>query len=218
MEKDKYLDSLFDSQSKYCYESTDVLINKKNIKDQSTLEQVERIHTTYVLSKLYIKPVAGNFDINHYVQLHKTLFEDLYYFAGDFRCENISKGGIPFCRPEFIYQYLKSLLEQMKRKSLRLKSEEELINFLADFYSEINLVHPFREGNGRTQREFFREFILDLNKYINFGSFEIDYSRLNEVDKKTLILGCIESATKGTNDSLKEFFRACLVKRVEKTL
>lgn len=99
----------------YCYDKTDVLINKKDIRDAKTLEKIERIHTTYVLSKLYINPVSGNFDAKHYISLHKILFQDLYEFAGQIRNENISKGGIPFCRPEFVYQYLDYLLGQMNK-------------------------------------------------------------------------------------------------------
>lgn len=221
MEKGKnneYLESLYTEQSKHCYPNSDVLINSKGIMDSDVLEQVERVHTTYILSKLYMEPIKGDFGVEHYIKVHKTLFEDLYPFAGIIRNENIRKGNIPFCRPEFIYEYLNSLLEEMNEKSYSLKSEEELITFLAYYYSEINLVHPFREGNGRAQREFFREFVLEINKRINFGRFEIDFSRLKELDKKILILGCIEGATKGTTENLKQFFESCLVNHLEKTL
>lgn len=207
-----------DGKSKYCYDGTNILINKKDIRDYETLEKIERIHTTYVLSKLYIEPVNGSFDVKHYMTLHKILFQDLYSFAGEVRNENISKGGIPFCRPEFVYQYLEYLLKQMNKESYKLKSEDDLINFLAFFYAEINLVHPFRDGNGRTQREFFREFVLELNNRINFGNYEIDFSLLDAEMKKVLISGCVESATKGTNEDLKRFFRACLINNQQKSL
>lgn len=218
MEKNDYLKRYIDDKSNYCYEGTDILINKRDIKDADTLERVERIHTTYILSKLYLSPVKGRFDIEHYINIHKVLFQDLYSFAGEIRRENISKGGIPFCRPEFIYKYLKYLLEQMNEQSYKLKNEEELIEFLAFFYSEINVVHPFREGNGRSQREFFREFVLELNKRVDFGNYEIDFSVLKESDKKILISGCIEGATKGTTELLKKFFKACLIKNQQKHL
>lgn len=212
------LDELYNEQSKYCYKGTDVLINKKNIMNADVLLKVERIQVTYVLSNLYIKPIVGNFDVNHYLKIHEILFQNLYSFAGKFRDENISKKGIPFCRPEFIYDNLKVLLEQMNKKSYAIKSEEELIDYLAYYYSEINIVHPFREGNGRTQREFFRELVLELNNRINFGNYEIDFSQLSETDKKVLILGSIEGATKGTTEYLKQFFRACLIKTEQKQL
>lgn len=212
------LEELYTDQSKYCYKGTDVLINKKNITNNDVLLKVERIHVTYVLSNLYINPIVGNFDVNHYLKIHEVLFQDLYPFAGKLRTENISKGGIPFCRPEFIYDNLKDLLNKMNSKSYKLTSEDELIDYLAYYYSEINIVHPFREGNGRTQREFFREIVLELNNRIDFGNYEIDFSRLTDVDKKVLILGSVEGATKGTTEYLKQFFRACLTKIEQKKL
>lgn len=215
--KFRYQEALVE-KSKYCYANTDVLINKQNIKDNETLAKIERIHVTYVLSNLYLKPIKGNFDIDHYLKIHKILFQDLYPFAGTIRKENISKGGIPFCRPEFIYDNLKSLLTKMNEDSYKLETEEELISFLASFYSEINVVHPFREGNGRCQREFFREFVLELNNRISFGTYELDFTQLSETDKKILILGSIESATKGTTENLKQFFQACLIKNQQKKI
>lgn len=212
------LEELYTDQSKYCYKGTSVLINKRNITNNDILLKVERIQVTYVLSNLYINPIVGKYDVAHYLKIHEVLFRDLYSFAGKLRDENISKEGIPFCRPEFIYDNLKELLQQMKKDSYKLKSEEELIDYLAFYYSEINIVHPFREGNGRTQREFFRELVLELNNRIDFGNYEIDFSKLSDIDKKILILGSIEGATKGTTEYLKQFFRACLIKTEQKQL
>jgi len=219
MEKNnEMLERLIGTQSKYCYLGTSVLINNANIKDFDELENIDRLQTTYVLSKLYLEPIKGDFDIEHLKQIHKTLFNELYPFAGEFRYENISKDGIPFCRPEIIYMYLNELLKQMQKESAKLSSEDDLIHFLAYFYSEINLVHPFRDGNGRTLREFFREYVLELNKKINFGHFELDFSKLTEMDKKVHILGCVESARTGKLEHLEQFFGTCLTKSLQKEL
>lgn len=217
MVKDNY-EKMFDTQSKYCYLGTNVLINKADIRDQETLEKLDRIQTTYVLSKLYLSKINGNFDINHYKWIHKVLFNELYDFAGEFRYENISKDGIPFCRPEFIYRQLNVLLEQMKKQSYKIASEEELLDFLAYYYSEINLVHPFREGNGRTLREFIRQYVLELNKRIDFGHYELDFSLLSENDKNVHILACERSAINGDFKELKDFFKTCLIKENQKQL
>ena len=212
------LDRIIGTQSKCCYPGTNVLINKADIKDFKELENIDRLQTTYVLSKLYLEPIKGNFDIEHLKAIHKVLFNELYPFAGEFRFENISKDGIPFCRPEIIYMYLNNLLKEMKNQSTKITTEEELVHFLAYFYSEINLVHPFREGNGRTLREFLREYVLELNKSIRFGQYELDFSKLTEIDKKVHILGCIESARTGSLDYLEQFFSTCLVKSIKKEL
>jgi len=219
MEENKeMLERLIGNQSKYCYPETSVLINNADIRDFDELENVDRLQTTYVLSKLHLNPIKGNFDIEHLKLIHKTLFNELYPFAGEFRYEDISKDGITFCRPGIIYMYLNELLIKMQKESTKLSSEDELVQFLAYFYSEINMVHPFREGNGRTLREFFREYVLELNKRIGFGHFELDFSKLTETDKKVHILGCIESARTGDLEHLKQFFGTCLIKSIQKEL
>lgn len=219
MEENKQMiERLIGTQSKYCYPGTSVLINNADIRNFEELENLDRLQTTYVLSKLYLEPIKGNFDIEHLKEIHKILFNELYPFAGEFRYENISKDGIPFCRPEIIYLYLNDLLKKMQKESVKLSSEDELVHFLAYFYSEINLVHPFREGNGRTLREFLREYVLELNKRINFGHFELDFSKLTDTDKKVHILGCVESARTGELEHLKQFFSTCLTKNAQKEL
>lgn len=212
------LEYMLEGSSRYCYEGSNILINKANIQNESELERVERLQTTYILSKLYLEPIKGNFDIEHLKNIHKVLFQDLYEFAGTFRTENISKGGTPFCPTRYIHSYLNDLLKKMKNQSYQIHSEEELIEFLAYFYSEINLVHPFRDGNGRTIREFFREYVLELNKKINFGHYELQFARLSETDYKIHLLGCIESAKTGNLEHLKQFFGSCLVKQKQKEL
>ena len=217
MVKDNY-EKMYDTQSKYCYLGTNILINKADIRDAETLEKLDRLQTTYALSRLYLTEINGTFGIEHYKAIHKYLFNELYDFAGEFRYENISKDGIPFCRPEFVYRQLNVLLEQMKKQSYKISSEEELLEFLSYFYSEINLVHPFREGNGRTLREFIRQYVLEINKRISFGHYELDFSMLSENDKSMHILACEKSAINGDFRELKNFFKTCLVKANQKQL
>ena len=209
------IDEILSTQSCYCYDDSDILVNKLSTQDYTTLENVERTLTTYNLSKLHLDPIKGNFDIEHYLAIHKFLFDYIYDFAGELRLENMCKDNTPFCRPEYIHKYLKYLLLEMGNKSKNIKSEEHLIEFLAYYYSEINMVHPFREGNGRTEREFFREYVLELNKKIKFGNYELDYSLLDELDRKQMILGSIISACNGELDILKSVFEKVLVNTKE---
>jgi cell filamentation protein len=202
---------VFTEQSKYCYEGTDILINKLGIEDEMTLENIERTMTTYNLSRLYLEPIEGNFDVDHYLKIHKFLFDYLYDFAGKIRVENMSKGNTPFCRPEYIYKYLRCLLQEMKKKIIYIETVEQLVEFLAYYYSEINIVHPFREGNGRTQREFFREYVHEMSKKLNFGNYELDYSLWDNQDHKQLILGSILSSHNGDLSILKSVLGKCLV-------
>ena len=153
----------------YCYEGTNVLINKLNIKDNNLLKKAE---TKIVMTKLFElrkNEHIGNFDIEHILWIHKYLFEDIYPFAGKIRTENIAKGFFSFAEWQYIAEELEKLLNKLKEQNYLLDdTREEFIKDLAYYMSELNVLHPFREGNGRTTREFIRElawkngYILDM--------------------------------------------------------
>lgn len=176
-------EEILNPQSKYCYPGTDVLINKLDIKNREILERVERDYSTYRLSQIYLRTFTGNFDIQHYLDIHKYVFEDIYEFAGKIRNENISKGGVLFCRNEFIYPYLKETLMNMKKDLSKVNDKETLLTYLAHYYGELDIIHPFREGNGRVQREFFRQYMEYIREKKPFLDYKIEYSRWTKEDK-----------------------------------
>ncbi len=152
--------------SNYCYPGTDVLVNKLNIKDKSTLQKFEAKITAAKLLDLRQKGIIGNFDAKHLNQIHTYLFEDIYPFAGKYRNENIAKGVFRFAEWEYIEPELNRLLNGLKEENyLAGLSREVLAERLAYYLSELNVLHPYREGNGRTIREFLRELALK-NEYI----------------------------------------------------
>lgn len=152
--------------SNYCYPGTDVLVNKLNIKDKSTLQKFEAKITAAKLLALRQKGIIGNFDAKHLNQIHTYLFEDIYPFAGKYRNENIAKGVFRFAEWEYIEPELNRLLNGLKEENyLACLSREALAERLAYYLSELNVLHPYREGNGRTIREFLRELALK-NEYI----------------------------------------------------
>ena len=202
-------------QSKYCYIGTNILINKKDIRDYDQLMQIEKTITTYQLSKICLgqAPFNKTFDLYHYLNIHKYLFENIYPFAGNLRDENINKsnepykpGKTPFCEVPFILNQLQYTLEEMKYNIKNIKTKDDLITFISKYYLDINIIHPFREGNGRTQREFFREYIELINKLLNFN-FIIDYDIDNETKdqfQRALVLDDIEEAKKVFSKMIKE--------------
>lgn len=152
--------------SKYCYKNSGTLINKLDIRDYKQLEEFEAKITAAKSLGLRIKGITGNFDIKHYTSIHKYLFEDLYSFAGKFREENIGKGEFRFASFEYIEPELERLLKQLEKENyLSGISKENLAKRLAYYLSELNVLHAFREGNGRTNREFIRQLALK-NGYI----------------------------------------------------
>jgi cell filamentation protein len=210
MEKEnKRIQEALSSESKYCYDN-DVLINKLGITNQKELEEVEAAFTYLKLNNLAIKQNNFKFDLMYYLNIHKYIFDDIYPFAGEIRMENITKGNTPFCRPEYILRYLSFLLEEMSKKVKNIKTIDDYTSFLAYYYSELNLVHPFREGNGRTLREFLRQMVEYLNKYLPFDELELDYSKVDSALKDKLLDGSKLSATTGNTTLLKEFFESVL--------
>lgn len=82
--------------SVYCYEGTNVQKNKLNIHDNLTLERAETKIVAAKLFEMRKNKQIGDFDINHLINIHKYLFEDIYPFAGKFKNENIAKGFFSF--------------------------------------------------------------------------------------------------------------------------
>lgn len=186
--------------SAYCYKGTNVLINLLNIRDNKTLQRAESRIVATKLFELRKNEMIGNFDVEHFIKIHKFLFEDIYPFAGKFRTENIAKGYFSFAEWEYINTELRKLLEKLHKSNL-LKNDTraELVKDLAYYLAELNVLHPFREGNGRTIREFIRElaykngYLLDLQKvepsevYDAFLKSVIDTTDLENVIDKCLI-------------------------------
>ena len=185
--------------SKYCYKDSDVLINKMNLKKTKELLYYEAKITAAKSLDLRQRGITGNFDKKHYLSIHYYLFEDIYPFAGKLREENISKGEFRFASWEYIESEHERLLEEIKNeKYFEGTTKETLANRLAYYLSEFNVLHPFREGNGRTNREFIRQLALK-NKYkLNFGKIEpekilkasiksiVDYSDLESIILESL--------------------------------
>lgn len=203
---------LFNYTSKY--EKNDVLINKLNITDSSELEKVERMITTRKLAKLYLNPGKQTFDVKHYLSIHKYLFEDIYDFAGEIRSENITKPipfhedeHMPFCLPQYIYSELKRVLEESKEKIRHINSKEELIMHIAVLYSDLDIIHPFREGNGRTLREFIRQYMEYICKVNKMDNYYLDYS---EVDRNKYLSAVIKADTLLDYNEILDLFNSIL--------
>ena len=194
-------DIIKERNSKYCYQNSNTLINKLEIKDQLTLQKYEARITAAKLLALRQKGITGNFDKNHFVSIHKYIFEDIYPFAGKFRTENIAKGYFRFAEWEYIEEELDKLLIKLKNENyLNEKSEEELAKALAYYMSELNVLHPFREGNGRTIREFIRQLALKNGYTLN----------LKKVEPQKMLNASIKSII--DTEELENIIKICLEK------
>ena len=137
----------------YCYPGTTVLKNKLDLRDADELDAFEaEISDTRADEEL----PAGERDFTHFKAIHRHLFQDVYDWAGKIRTVRMSKGGSMFCFPENIENQAQKLFGQLKKdKFLAGIQPEEFAEKAAHFLSELNVIHAFREGNGRTQLSFF---------------------------------------------------------------
>lgn len=184
----------------YCYKGTDTLINKLGMKDSKKLFDYENKIVIVKLFDLRQKTNFGEFDINHFINIHKYLFEDIYPFAGKFRTENIAKDSFRFAEWEFIDIELIRILEELKNENyLQNLNKEMLAKRLSYYMAELNVLHPFREGNGRTIREFIRElavkngYELNLTKINPYDMLEASIkSVFNDSDLEKILYECLE--------------------------
>lgn len=145
------------SDNRYCYPGTDILINKFGVTDRNALFRIETDMTFIRLTELQSDPIKGQFDFNHLKNIHKYIFQDLYDWAGQIRTVEIGKGNL-FCTTKFIPEYAESVFKKYYSQCYKARNnKDEFIRVLASNYGDLNALHPFREGNGRAQREFARE-------------------------------------------------------------
>lgn len=144
----------------YCYPGSTVLINKLNLRTEQELKKAERLYSAVRIAQLIRRPVPGNFDLQHLQAIHAFIFQDIYSWAGKLRRVEIAK-GLFFCRAQYIRPQAEKLFLQLQHeKYLREVPDDKLPLRAAYYLSEINAIHPFRDGNGRAQREFIRALLL----------------------------------------------------------
>ena len=150
--------SRYDADDTYCYPGTSVLRNKAGIKDAVELDLYEGELSTLRSIELLEQPINGDFDLGHLCSIHFALFQDIYDWAGEIRSVDISRGNSRFANVRFINSAASTLFKNLARENwLRKLNVDTLSVRLAFYLSEINALHPFRDGNGRVQRIFISQ-------------------------------------------------------------
>lgn len=160
-----------------------VLKNKLGIKDGDILKQKEIEITVSKIAQLYFMGITGKFDEKHLCDIHKFIFEDIYDFAGKYREVDMRKVTL-FTPYQEIPSRLHELLEEMNKIEINSYSKFETAKNIARFYCELINIHPFREGNGRTIREFIRQLVL-----AKLPQYELDFRKINS---ENFYLGVVE--------------------------
>ncbi|ECR3199335.1 Fic family protein [Campylobacter coli] len=170
--------------------------NKLGIKDEKLFDKESRKYTSQRIDELITSPIKGNFDYQHLKNIHKHIFQDVFHWAGKDRMEvglhgNFGKYApngaiINFVPGKELDKYSKIIFDELAKNNY-LKNSKDLNHFaknLAKFMGEINALHPFREGNGRTQRIF-------LNELAKNAGYKLD---LNLISKHKMIHACVEAS------------------------
>ena len=137
----------------YTYKNSTVLVNTLDLRDQAELDAFE----AEISNARAEEPLPdGALDFIHYKAIHHHLFQDVYSWAGQIRTVRISKGGNPFCFPENIERQANKLFDDLRTANfLQNLDSRTFSDRAAHFLTELNVIHAFREGNGRSQLTFF---------------------------------------------------------------
>jgi len=170
--------------------SKGILINKLGIKTQKDLDDTESLLFTDTYKYFFelLKDNKIEFSRALLFSIHEYLFCSLYSWAGKIRTVNISKGDMLFAPVEYIDNSLKEFAKLLKTElSQKFKNKNDISKTLALIHNEFNVIHLFREGNGRTIRLF-----LDLFAS-NAGYNPIDWSKNS---KSAYLKACVAGAVK----------------------
>ena len=192
--------SVADPSSADCYPCTSVLINKFDLRSQQELDRVEAVLVTAKAAQWEESPLCSTFDFEHYKAIHRHLFCDLYEWAGVPRSINISKKGTQFCPADEIPRVSSAIFRRLAEQNFfQSLSFDDFVDAFVDFYIRTNELHPFREGNGRTQRVF-------LAQLAQHAGYQLDFSC---IDPDELMVATIWSA-QGVDTMLRQLFREML--------
>ena len=159
--------SRFSSNDPYLDLVTGVLRNRLNIADEVTLEEAEADLAAIRSYELSRSPLEGSFDLAHLRAIHRHLFGDVYEWAGELRKIDISKGGNPFAHWAHIESAAEPIFRQLAQEHHLSGLGPDAFSERAAYYlGEMNALHPFREGNGRAQREFISHLAHANGYYI----------------------------------------------------
>ena len=184
----------------YVYPNTTVLRNLRDIRDPDRLARFEMDMASSRIAELSMSPRQGGFDTRHLQAIHRYLFQDVYRWAGEFRSVEISKTGALFAFEQHIAPSLDRTFQDLKRENrLEGLDRARFCNRGAYYLGELNAIHPFRDGNGRTLREFVRQLTAR-------NGYEIDWTH---VSRGEMIDASRESFRKG-NSGLELVLRFAL--------
>ena len=167
------LDKYGVGQDPYCYPGSLVLRNRLNILDEDLLTLAERDITTVSAGEIRFQ--LPPYDFSYLCRMHRELFIDIYDWAGQVRTVDISKADTRFCNVGRIRPEADKLFHTLANANwLEGCDRIELVKRVSEFYGDLNVIHPFRDGNGRAQRLLFEHLIINAGYQIDWWQVSRD--------------------------------------------
>lgn len=146
--------------------------NSFGITNAAELEKVAGKYATRRLADLESGEPLTSFTANDLFDVHQYILQDVYPWSGQLRTEEVGAMGMAMCRAEYVPEMLNSVMKAIKKNPPSRTNKAEAIATIADHWGELTIVHPFRDGNSRTQRFFFDQMMRD-------AGWAIDWTRIN---------------------------------------
>ncbi len=187
----------YEGKDHYFDPETGVLKNKLGIGDEEELKKAEASLVAWRSFQLAKKPMQGRFDLDHLKAIHKHLFSDVYEWAGELRDIDLARGNSYFANHAQIVSAARPVFEKLAEEGYLKGLDGFAFSARAAYYlGEINALHPFREGNGRAQREFINHLAYKNGYFIEWN-----------ISQEDMIQASIESFHQGDNTKFAAFIR-----------
>lgn len=179
------------------YFDSEVLENKLGIKDAEELKKYEYLLSRAREIEFMESGRTVPFNLQGLKEVHRHLFQDVYVWAGETRQVDISKEGNEFCKVDEIGWVAKELFANLREENnLQGLNQNKFVERAAQYFSEVNKLHPFLEGNGRTQRLFFSVLAEQ-------AGYPLDWERVS----KEKYLDAVKSAFREEKKTLAVIFK-----------
>lgn len=193
----------YSNRDHYLDAATGILKNRLKISSESELEKAEASFASIRAYELVQKPLPGDFHLSHLKAIHHYLFQDVYDWAGELRTVDISRGDTVFAHHRYIQGVARPIFERLAMENRLIgRGSAAFSDRAAHYLGEINAVHPFREGNGRAQRQF-------ISHLANHAGYDIDWEQFSQSE---MIQASVESF-KGDCSRFAAYIRANLETR-----
>jgi len=169
-----------------------LLRNRLGITDARQQRHVEAELTASRIYDLIRSPIPGAYDLAHLRAFHRQIFQDLYDWAGELRTVSIGRGRL-FSLPQHLEADAGELFGWLARaEHLGGRDRKAFVDDLTELYADLNALHPFRDGNGRTQRAFLGQLAVEAGHPIHWAA--MDPAENNAASK---------AAHEGDNDAVR---------------